>query len=215
MECTEIRILVAGGRGAERDGLARLLARADGLAIVATAGSAQELQRAASAHGVDVAVIDLDLPGGADLAGAALRALQPAARFIVYSAGRPPARAAGITRAGASGVADLAAGSAALVALIRRIAGHVSAGREIERAQQRPGPADAAGRTTLTCREREILALIAQGYTNAHVAEATGLSEHTVRAHLRSVARKLGVRNRAHAVSAALQSGEIALGKAS
>lgn len=63
------------------------------------------------------------------------------------------------------------------------------------------GPTD---RRTLTAREREVLALLATGMANRHIADALFVSENTVRSHLKSIFRKVGVRSRSHAVAWAL-----------
>ncbi len=57
----------------------------------------------------------------------------------------------------------------------------------------------------LTAREREVTALLAQGMTNRQIAEQLVISEDTVKTHVRSIFRKLGVTDRAQAVSVALR----------
>lgn len=193
-------VLVADGRAAFRDGLARLLESTCGVAVAALAADAAEVTRLAWTHAIDLAIIAHDLPGGAIAAGNAVIAARPQARFLVYAAQPSPAQARALIAAGAAGVADVAEGSAALLRLIAAT----------DRACAPPTGKPAAG--ALTVREREIVALLAQGHTNARIAALTGLSEHTVRAHLRNIARKLGARNRAQTVTAAIQSGQIAPG---
>jgi len=200
--CPRLCALVADGRAAFRDGLARLLEGAGGIAVAALATDATEVARLAWTHAIDLAIIAHDLPGGAIAAGSAVIAARPQARFLVYAARPSPAQARALIAAGAAGVADVAEGSAALLKLI------AATDRTGMLAPEKP--ATAGG---LTAREREIVALLARGHTNAHIAALTGLSEHTVRAHLRNIARKLGVRNRAQAVTAALQSGQLAQGE--
>jgi LuxR family maltose regulon positive regulatory protein len=53
----------------------------------------------------------------------------------------------------------------------------------------------------LSTREREVLALVAQGLRNREIAERLFISEVTVKAHMRSIMGKLGARSRTHAVS--------------
>jgi two-component system nitrate/nitrite response regulator NarL len=190
-------VLVADGRATFRDGLARLLESTCGVAVAALAADAAEAARLAWTHAIDLAIIAHDLPGGAIAAGSAVIAARPQARFLVYAAQPSPAQARALIAAGAAGVADVAEGSAALLKLIAAT----------DRVGAPPGK-PAAG--ALTAREREIVALLAQGHTNARIAALTGLSEHTVRAHLRNIARKLGARNRAQTVTTAIQSGQIA-----
>jgi DNA-binding NarL/FixJ family response regulator len=64
-----------------------------------------------------------------------------------------------------------------------------------------------AVRDGLSERECDVLALVARGMSNAEIAKALTVSEHTVRSHLRNLLGKLGLRNRIHAVIYAFQSG--------
>jgi len=63
----------------------------------------------------------------------------------------------------------------------------------------------------LTAREREVLTLLARGYTGEEVARQLQVSAETVRAHVRNCVTKLHARTRLHAVVLALQRGEITL----
>jgi DNA-binding CsgD family transcriptional regulator len=64
-------------------------------------------------------------------------------------------------------------------------------------------------RRGLTARERQVLTLLARGYTGEEVARELGVSAETVRAHVRNAVTKLRARTRLHAVVLALQRGEI------
>jgi DNA-binding NarL/FixJ family response regulator len=66
-------------------------------------------------------------------------------------------------------------------------------------------------RRALTAREREVLTLLARGYTGEEVARELQVSGETVRAHVRNAVMKLHARTRLHAVVLALQRGEISL----
>ena len=66
-------------------------------------------------------------------------------------------------------------------------------------------------RRGLTAREREVLTLLARGYTGEEVARQLQVSAETVRAHVRNSVTKLHARTRLHAVVLALQRGEITL----
>ena len=63
----------------------------------------------------------------------------------------------------------------------------------------------------LSPREREVLALLARGFTNAEIARRLILAEATVRLHLKNARRRLGAQTRAHAAILALSRGEITL----
>jgi len=63
----------------------------------------------------------------------------------------------------------------------------------------------------LTRREREVLAWVAGGLTNREIGAELGISEHTVKNHLRAIGQRLHTGNRTEAVMRALQAGMLAL----
>ena len=74
-------------------------------------------------------------------------------------------------------------------------------------ARAKPGPAEAGAITTLTDREREILALVGDGLTNAQIAQHLVISPLTAKTHVSRTMMKLGARDRAQLVVAAYESG--------
>jgi DNA-binding CsgD family transcriptional regulator len=64
----------------------------------------------------------------------------------------------------------------------------------------------------LSPREVEVLQMVAEGYSNKEIASHFGLTEHTIKNHLTGIMRKLGARDRAHAVVLALRQGRLLLG---
>jgi two-component system NarL family response regulator len=86
------------------------------------------------------------------------------------------------------------------------VAGRAPVSPELHAALAAHGPGDA-----VSPREREILRLFARGHGNKAIAEALGISENTVRFHIKSVFEKLGVSDRAHAVAVAIQRGILRL----
>lgn len=73
------------------------------------------------------------------------------------------------------------------------------------------GDTEDAESIILTDREREVLALLALGGTNASIAARLHLSPETVRSHTRSARLRLGAKSRSHAIALALQSGQLTL----
>ncbi len=71
--------------------------------------------------------------------------------------------------------------------------------------------ADAPARPTLTPREREVLALFAQGFTSRTIGERLWIHQYTAVNHMVSIQRKLGARNTTHAVVLALSHGLISV----
>jgi len=147
-----------------------------------------------------VALVDLFLNGesGAEVAEELLAA-HPGLRVLFISgAGRiSPAVA---RAAGASGFVSKDWDAADVVRAVRM----VGLGQEVFAPTADPNPA------TLSAREREVVAEIGQGNTNAEIGAALHLSPHTVKEHTSAIYRKLGVRNRAEAVKAAQRHGLIA-----
>ncbi len=70
-----------------------------------------------------------------------------------------------------------------------------------------PATKAAGARPTLSPREREVLALIARGYTTGEIARSLWISEDTVRTHVKRVLGRLEARTRAHAVAIAFCEG--------
>jgi DNA-binding NarL/FixJ family response regulator len=205
-----VRILVADGRDAVRDGLMRLLALESDFDVVAGIASIGVVAQAIRTQPVDVAVLAHDLPGDSAALIEGLRGLWPSVRIVLLGGSGAGSRAGDTLSSGRGVLLSMDAGITALTAAIRQISS--AEAMQLSAIDSARAP---SGTALLTARERELLLMIAAGSSNARIAELTGLSPHTVRAHLRSIARKLGVRNRAHAVTAALQSGQIVLDRAS
>jgi DNA-binding NarL/FixJ family response regulator len=168
-------------------------------------------------------VADLDdAPAGSfgDVPAAALPAL-------VVVADLAPDDAVAVLRAGARAVLPPSAGGAAvgaavgaaaagLVALPARDAAALLAADPPPRGAGVPGRAPAAAATAaaggpLSARERQVLALMAEGLANKQIAPRLGISEHTVKAHVAAVFAKLGVGTRAEAVVTAARRGLLML----
>ena len=120
--------------------------------------------------------------------------------------------------AGANAVLPLDAGSEELVATVRAVASglvvvHPALSAELMDASRVTNSSGNATTVTmpLTPREREVLALLAQGLANKVIASRLAITEHTVKTHVAAVYEKLGAGNRAEAVVAAARRGLIML----
>ncbi|MGW4116197.1 LuxR C-terminal-related transcriptional regulator [Actinosynnema sp. NPDC004786] len=113
--------------------------------------------------------------------------------------------------AGARALVPLDADPAELVNLILRVhrGGHVPV-RAVSAAEDEPATADVDHGEPLSPRQTEVLELIAAGLASADIAESLELSVETVRTHVKAILRRLGARDRAHAVSIAFRSGLLA-----
>ena len=156
----------------------------------------------------DVVLLDVHLPGGGGQAVVtAMKATHPQVRFLALSASDAPQDVIAVIRAGARGYVTKTISGAELVDAVRRVAaGDVVfsprlAGFVLDAFAALPP--DTAGRPSfdpeldqLTPREREVLRLIARGYTYKEVARDLTISTKTVETHVSSVLRKLQLSTR-------------------
>ena len=157
----------------------------------------------------DVVLLDVHLPGGGgDLVVTAIKATQPQVRFLALSASDAPEDVIAVIRAGARGYVTKTISGADLAAAVRRVAAGDAvfsprlAGFVLDAFAALP-PAAAAGPLSfdpeldqLTPREREVLRLIARGYTYKEIARDLYISVKTVESHVSSVLRKLQLSTR-------------------
>jgi two-component system response regulator DesR len=198
-----IRILLAEDQALIRAGLAALLALEPDLAVVAQAGTGPDALEAALSHAVDVALLDIEMPGMSGLSVAErICALRPQVRVMILTTfGRPGY----LRRAMAIGVRGYLlkdAPAADLAAAIRR----VHAGERVVQ----PELALAAlteGDCPLTERERQVLRLAGTGRRLSAVARELNLAEGTVRNYLSEAIQKLGVGTRMEACRLAEERG--------
>ncbi len=197
---TPLRLVIADDSLLLREGLAELLG-VRGFDVVAQAGDGDELLRKVAGHHPDVALVDIRMPPtGTDeglLAAEAIGHRHPQVGVLVLSEHLEPAYAARLLETGAPGRGYLLKASVtdlnAFAAAVRRVAAGESVVDPaiVRQLLERPHRDDRlAG---LSDREREILALVAEGRTNHGVAEQLVLSERTVESHVRRILDKLDV----------------------
>jgi two-component system response regulator DesR len=198
-----VRVLLAEDQAMVRGALAALLALEDDFEFVAEASRGDEVVPAALDALPDVALLDIEMPGGDGLAAAAeLKERLPSCRVIILTTF---GRAGYLRRAMESGAVGFLlkdAPSPELASAIRRA---MDGERVVD-----PGLAAAAlseGNSPLTDREREVLAAAEDGATIEDVARKLYLSEGTVRNYLSTAIKKLGARNRVEAARLAERKG--------
>jgi two-component system, NarL family, response regulator DesR len=198
-----IRVLLAEDQALVRGALAALLALEGDLELVAEVGRGDEVVPAAVEVRPDVALLDIEMPGGDGLtAAAALRKELPACRVVILTTFGRPGYLRRAMECGAVGFLLKDAPAAQLAAAIRR----VMAGERVVD----PALAAAAlseGQSPLTQREREALAAASSGASIAEIADRLALSEGTVRNYLSMAMQKLGARNRVEAARVAEEKG--------
>jgi len=156
----------------------------------------------------DVVLLDVHLPGGGGQAVvAAIRATHPQVRFLALSASDAPEDVIAVIRAGARGYVTKTISSAELVDAVRRVADGEAvfsprlAGFVLDAFAASPTaggqlPTFDAELDQLTPRERDVLRLIARGYTYKEIGKELFISVKTVESHVSSVLRKLQLSTR-------------------
>jgi DNA-binding NarL/FixJ family response regulator len=202
-----IRVAIVDDHPIVTDGVVANLGAADGIAIVATGTSADDAVAIATAERPDVLIIDLELGGPSGLdAIPRVKSVSPATRIVVFSAYAGEERVAAAFERGADSYVLKGTSSDDLVAVVRAVArGDTLIPPEI--AAQLARAVRQPRRDRLTAREREILALLADGLSNRAAGERLGIAERTVKFHVGEILARLGASNRAQAVAIAKQRG--------
>jgi DNA-binding NarL/FixJ family response regulator len=171
---------------------------------VCACGSAEEAWKEIPKHQPDIVLMDIQLPNASGIeCTAQLKQLLPALQIIMVTVYEDTERIFKALRAGACGYLLKRCTPGELVAAIREVRqGGAPMSREIARkviASFQEPLAPSAEVEELSPREREILELLAQGFPNKEIADRVGLTDGTVRWHLRHVYHKLHVRSRTEA----------------
>jgi DNA-binding NarL/FixJ family response regulator len=213
-----IRVLIADDQRVVREGLAMVLSFLPGVEVAGTAADGEEAVALATELGPDVVLMDLRMPrcDGAE-ATRRLREQAPQVKVIVLTTYADDRSVLDALRAGARGYLTKDAGAGEIGRALEQVAGDQVA---IDPAVQhhlvdaiaaaplpRPAPAAAKLPGGLTPREAEVLVLIADGLSNTEIAGRLVVSEATVKSHINHMFTKIGVRDRAQAVSYAYTRG--------
>ncbi len=203
-----IRVLVADDHPIVRDGLRRLLALEDDIDVVGEAGDGEATIALIDQLDPDIVLLDLRMPGLDGLSVLQkLQRLNKTTRIIVLTASDDKNEFVQAMKLGCAGIVLKQTASELIVKSIRKVhAGEIWLDSHTTAAVMRqfaapPEPAAAGGarsrdRSPLSQREREIVALVAQGYKNKEMAEKMFISEQTVKNHLHNIFDKLGVSDR-------------------
>jgi two-component system response regulator DesR len=190
-----IRVLIAEDQAMVRGALRALLALENDIDVVAEAGRADEIVPTAIAHSPDVALVDIEMPGGDGISSAAaLHEALPQCRSLILTTFGKPGFLRRAMETGAYGFLLKDAPPEQLAHAIRRTA---RGERVID-----PGLAASAlseGVSPLTERERQVLAATDRGADLDEIAQTLFLSRGTIRNHLSNAIQKLGARNRSEA----------------
>ena len=203
-----LRLLVVDDHALVRAGVrAELTARAPDLEVVAEAEDVEGAVAAVHALRPDVVLLDVHLPGGDGGGGAEVVVAcrdAPATRFLALSISDAADDVVGVIRAGARGYVTKAISTADLAQAVRRVAAGDAAfsprlaGFVLDAFGTGAGDVAVADSELdrLSAREREVMRLIARGYTYRECAGELFISVKTVESHVSAVLRKLQLSNR-------------------
>jgi DNA-binding NarL/FixJ family response regulator len=217
-----IRVLLADDQALLRKGFRMILEEEPDIVVVGEAADGHEAIELTGRHGPDVVLMDVRMPGMDGIeATAGIVAAYPASRVLILTTFDLDEYAFAGLRAGASGFLLKDVPPTELVGAIRTVArgdavvaprvtrrlldvfalqlpsGHQSPDHAVEEQQLQQ----------LTEREREVLVSVAEGLSNAEIAERLFVSEATVKSHVGRILTKLGLRDRVQAAVLAFQVG--------
>jgi DNA-binding NarL/FixJ family response regulator len=216
-----IRVLICDDQPLVRAGFRTILGSKRDIEVVGEAENGAEAVALAERRRPDVILMDIRMPvlDGVEATRRLVAAGTPA-RILVLTTFDLDEYVHAAIRAGASGFLLKDVTPAKLLEAIRIVAGGdaLLAPSVTRRLLERfattlpPGEGSAAALAELTSRETEVLRLLASGMSNAEIASELVVSEATVKTHISSMLRKLGLRDRVQAVIVAYETGLVKLG---
>ena len=212
---TPIRVLIADDMALHRELLGKLLERQPDIVVIGEAASPDEAVAATGELSPDVVLMDLRMPRRDPQGG--IRAIRqiadryPQVKVLALTESDDEADVRAAALAGAMGYIVKSVKAAQIAEAVR--AAHAGKGwldpgvtayllRDYRRASQ-----ESPAHPTLTQTELHVLQLVAVGKTTSEIADELFVAEKTVKNHLANIFRKLGVKNRSHAVSEGYRQG--------
>lgn len=207
-----IRVLVIDDHEVLASSLAHVLDAEPDMRTVGVAGTLEKARALVQSTAPDVVLLDHRLPDGEGVAAVpGLRELRPSIRIVVLTASAADHVLVQAIEHGVSGFVSKTRSLGEVTAAVRA----ASTGEAVISPEmlarllprlQRGGGGGGAG-TSLTAREREVLGYLADGLTNAAIAERLVVSVHTVRNHIANLSAKLGAHSKLEALSIAVRQG--------
>ena len=213
-----IRVMIADDHAILRAGLRSLLALQEDMELIAEAIDGQDAVNKAEQNKPDVLLMDITMPGMNGIEALKhVRKVSPGSRVLILTMHDDHAYLRSVLAAGGSGYLVKRAADTELLAAIRTVhqgRSYIDVGLENNQLQavldnDEQEALDAGGRSldTLSERERQVLELVALGYTHKEVGEELSVSVKTVETYRSRLSEKLGLRSRAELVKFALDRG--------
>lgn len=198
-----IRVLLVDDHAIVREGVRALCEEESGLKVVAEAGNGAEALAVLQRLAVDVALVDLRMPGmpTAQLIGL-MRVQRPQCNIIIFTGYADDHALVEVIQAGAIGYLLKDVARQELVTAIRAVAQgqpwlhHAMHAQVVQLLRRKPS---IDRYSTLSQRERSVLRLLGQGLSNRQIAEALALTEGTVKGYVSNLLRKLELTQRTQA----------------
>lgn len=208
---TNIRVLITDDHAVLASSLAHVLEAEPDMHCVGVAGSLEKARSLIRTSSPDVLLLDHRLPDG-DGVGAIpeLLALRPSMRVVVLTASAADHVLVKAIEGGASGFLSKTRSLDEVTSAVRAAAAGealISAEMLARLLPRLSRTGNTTGHQELTEREREVLGLLAEGLTNAAIAEQLVVSVHTVRNHIANLSAKLGAHSKLEALSIAVREG--------
>lgn len=196
-------VLLVDDHAILRTGLRTLLDRHDDVHVVGEASTGAGALSLAHRHKPDVVVLDMELPDldGPDVASR-LQSVSDGTRILALSAHEDPDFVSELWALGAAGYVTKQQPPALIVDAVRAVAR--GEGRWLVTPHRTPAPPSSV---QLTDRETDVLALVAQGHSNAAVADKLCIAENTVKNHMRNLYAKLDLSSQRELVAWAWKNG--------
>ncbi|MDD3364547.1 MAG: response regulator transcription factor [Syntrophomonas sp.] len=204
----KIRILIADDHTMVREGLRKLLQTDESLEIIAEVGDGQGAINVARKEKPDIILMDINMPGTNGLAATLIIKKEMPATKVIAVTIYEDEEVVEMVKAGVSAyILKDVAGSELISTIHKVMAGEVVihprvAKRLIKELIRNENKKD---EIKLTRREKDVLTLLVQGSSNKNIADIMFISEKTVKNHLTSIFRKLGVKDRTQAAVYALK----------
>ena len=215
------RIFIVDDHGILRAGLRALINTQADMEVVGEAANGPDAEVGIKRTEPDIALMDISMPGGGGLAAiAAVRSVRPRTRVLVLTVHDELGYLRAATDAGAVGYVVKSAVDTELFAAIRAVAQgrsfmDASIGLGLAQPSMQPvlAAVDGQRKSQLTPREREVMGRVAEGYTNAQIADELRLGVKSVETYRARLMEKLGLTSRSALVRFALECGILAPGK--